>query len=545
MRRVLKTPETLIFLVSIWIALSCNTGYWQVIVANQPIGPLLILGYFTSFLLLTIGLISLVLMLLAFGPATRIVLGLALVIAAGTSYFTYRYGTLFDPGMMTNVIETDRAEALELVNRSLLIVIALFGVVPAISIWRYPLGPRSVPVAMLHRSIGLIVALALIVGPLLANQKEIYSVARNHHELRHMIAPVNIVSASYVSIRDRLEKPREYHQVALDATHPNAKEQQRKPIVHVLIVGETARASNFSLNGYALNTNPELGPKDDIRFLAAGSCGTATAVSLPCMFSLQERGNFDRDGSNSEDNLLDVASRAGYEVVWIDNGNGCKGICARVANRDVHEMNLADICPEGVCYDEVLVEELRQILPTITKDTLVILHQLGSHGPAYFRRYPNGYRMFQPDCRSPNFGDCTQQEISNSYDNTIAYTDHVIAAAINELATHSGEFDTSLVYVSDHGESLGEHNLYLHGMPYGLAPAEQITVPMVFWLGGHASKKDQTMFSCIDKTTAGAVSHDNLFHTELGLLGISTTAYRADLDIFSRCRPAALNPAAG
>jgi lipid A ethanolaminephosphotransferase len=545
MRRVLKTPETLIFLVSIWIALACNAGYWQVIAASQPIGPILILGYFTSFLLLTIGLISLVLMLLAFGRATRIVLGLALVIAAGASYFTYRYGTLFDPGMLTNVIETDRAEAFELVNRPLLIIIALFGLAPAILIWWYPLRHRRLPVAVLHRSIGLVVALGLIIGPLIANQKEIFSVARNHQELRHMIAPVNVISASYVSIRDRLETPREYHQVALDATHANAEAQHRKPIVHVLIVGETARASNFSLNGYMLNTNPELGPKDDIRFLQAGSCGTATAVSLPCMFSLQEHDNFDREGSNSEDNLLDVASRSGYEVVWIDNGNGCKGICARVVNRDVHEMDLLDICPEGICYDEVLVEELRQLLPTITKDTLVVLHQLGSHGPAYFRRYPSGFRMFQPDCRSPNFGDCSQQEISNSYDNTIAYTDHVIAAAINELAARSGEFETSLVYVSDHGESLGEHNLYLHGMPYNLAPAEQTTVPMLIWLGGHASKQDQTLFTCIDGATAGAVSHDNLFHTELGLLGISTAAYKSDLDIFSRCRPGALNPAAG
>jgi lipid A ethanolaminephosphotransferase len=544
-RRFLKTPETLIFLVSIWIALACNTGYWQVIAANQPIGMLPILGYFASFLLLTVGLISLVLMLLAFGRASRVVLGLALVIAASASYFTYRYGTLFDPGMLTNVIETDRAEAFELVNRSLLIVITLFGVLPAILIWWYPFGPRRLPVAVLHRSIGLIVALALIVGPLLANQKEIYSVARNHHELRHMITPVNVVSATYVSIRDRLETPREYHQVALDARHANAEVQHRKPIVHVLIVGETARASNFSLNGYALNTNPKLGQKDDIRFLETGSCGTATAVSLPCMFSLQERNNFDRDSSNSEDNLLDVASRAGYEVVWIDNGNGCKGLCARVASRDVHARDLADICPEGVCYDEILIEELRQLLPTISKDTLVVLHQLGSHGPAYFRRYPSEFRMFQPDCRSPNFGDCSQQEISNSYDNTIAYTDYVIAEAIDELATHSGRLEASLVYISDHGESLGEHNLYLHGMPYGLAPAEQTTVPMVIWLGGNTSMQGQSMFSCIDESTAAAVSHDNLFHTELGLLGISTAAYKSDLDIFSRCRPATLNPAAG
>lgn len=540
MRRFLKTPEALIILVGIWIAVFCNAGFWQIIAANKPLGTPAELLYLGSFLFLTVGLISLVFLLLAFGRATRVVLGLALLTAASAGYFTANYGVLFDPGMLTNVVQTDPAEASELFSFSQLTFIALFGVLPAIAIWRYPILPRRLPIALLHRSIALLLALGLIVTPLIASQKEIFPVARNNQELRHMIAPLNVISASYVSIRDNLESKGPFEHVALDASHANAASQQRKPRVHVLIVGETARAANFSLNGYKLDTNPELQHINNIQFLEVQSCGTATAVSLPCMFSLQEHKNFDSGAARNEDNLLDVAKRSGYDVYWIDNGNSCKGVCARVASQNVHSTSENTICPDDTCYDEILVEELSRRLPSVTTDTIFVLHQLGSHGPAYFRRYPETFRNFVPVCDSANFGDCTQQEIANAYDNTIAYTDHVIAATISVLQSHGEEIEASLIYVSDHGESLGEHNVYLHGMPYKFAPKEQTTVPMIAWFGNDGLRLGQEMFGCSEATDAGSLSHDNLFHTELGILDISTSDYRSDLDIFSACRDIAV-----
>jgi len=536
MPRCLKTPEALIFLVSTWIALVCNTGFWHVIASNKPPGTLPTVLYLSSFLLVEIGLISFVMMLLVVGRPGRTVLGLALVVAAGANFFTARYGVLFDPGMLTNIVETNRAEAYELISPTLIAVLAVSGLIPAIAIWRYPLSPRRLPTALMHRSFATLIALGLIGGPLYASQKEIFSVARNHQELRHMIAPINILSASYVSVRNNLESPPTFQSIALDASHANAATENRKPAVHVLIVGETARAANFSLNGYALNTNPELAQRSGIQLLAVGSCGTATAVSLPCMFSNQERKGFDRDVADNEDNLLDIAMRSGYDVHWIDNGNGCKGICSRVATVDVHSSHSETICPDSECYDEILVENLQAVLSSVSKDTLIVLHQLGSHGPAYFRRYPETFRPFHPDCRSANFGDCSQQEISNAYDNTIAYTDHVIAAAIDALSAHTDDFSGSLIYISDHGESLGEHNLYLHGMPYQLAPSEQTTVPMIVWLGQNPLGHGRTMSTCTANANATSISHDNLFHTELGILGISTDAYKPAMDIFSDCR---------
>jgi len=536
MSRFLKTPEVLIFFVSLWLALVCNLSYWQVIAGSHPDGALPTFVYFVSFFSLTIGLISLVMLAFAAGRITRVVLGLALVVAASAGYFTSKYGVLIDAGMITNIVQTNKAEAFELVSPGLLAFIALAGVLPALAVWYYPLQARRWRAAFLQRGVAFLLVAGLILVPLTAYQKEIVSVVRNHKELRHMIAPLNAMSAGVVTIRDALETPPDYQPIALDALHASATASGRKPTVHVLIVGETARAANFSLDGYRLDTNPELEHTGDIRFFEAASCGTATAVSLPCMFSIHGRDDFDRERSKYEDNLLDVVARSGYDVLWIDNGNGCKGVCARVANRDVHVSHVQAICPDDTCYDEILVEELKNMLPTITNDTLIVLHQLGSHGPAYYRRYPESYRVFQPDCRSANFGDCSPQEISNSYDNTIAYTDHVIAAAIDALSEQGDRFDASLIYVSDHGESLGEHNLYLHGMPYRLAPAEQTTVPLIVWLGQDHNIDRPTTIACDSSAAEAPVSHDNLFHTELGLLGVSTEVYEPAMDLFSACR---------
>jgi len=536
MSRYFKTPEALILFVSLWLALVCNVGYWQVIAGSHPDGALPTLAYFGSFFSLTVGLIYLVMLAFAVGRITRIVLASSLLIGASAAYFTSKFGVLVDPGMMTNIVETNRAEALELLSPSLLAFVAFAGILPALAVWYYPLETRQPRRALLQRGAAFLIVFGLILTPVAANEKEIFSVVRNHKELRHMIAPLNAMSAAVVTVRDALETPPEYQPIALDALHDSAKAAGRNPRVHVLMIGETARAANFSLGGYELDTNRELERAAGIRFFEATSCGTATAISLPCMFSIHGRTDFDREKSKYEDNLLDVVARAGYDVLWIDNGNGCKGICARVASRDVHLSHVQAICPNDTCYDEILVEELKNMLPTITDDTLVVLHQLGSHGPAYYRRYPDTYRVFQPDCSSASFVDCTQQQISNSYDNTIAYTDHVIAAAIDALSANADRLEVSLIYVSDHGESLGEHGLYLHGMPYRLAPAEQTTVPMIVWQAKDGVLEHATTTVCDKDADTTSVSHDNLFHTELGLLGVSTEVYQPAMDLFSICR---------
>jgi lipid A ethanolaminephosphotransferase len=109
------------------------------------------------------------------------------------------------------------------------------------------------------------------------------------------------------------------------------------------------------------------------------------------------------------------------------------------------------------------------------------MHQMGSHGPAYSQRTPAAFKKFMPECTSSHLPDCSSEQLRNAYDNTIAYTDHVLGSAISWLRQRT-DYDGALLYVADHGESLGENNLYLHGLPYSIAPDVQKHVPWVTWL---------------------------------------------------------------
>jgi lipid A ethanolaminephosphotransferase len=169
---------------------------------------------------------------------------------------------------------------------------------------------------------------------------------------------------------------------------------------------------------------------------------------------------------------------------------------------------------------------------------VVVLHQLGNHGPAYFRRYPPEMKRFTPACESNELRDCTPAQIVNAYDNAILYTDRVLADTIAFLTTRQERFDVALVYASDHGESLGERGLYLHGLPYVIAPSEQLEVPMLWWLPAPAAQALGVDLACLRRKTADKASQDNLYHSTLGLLRVQTPRYRQRLDLFQGCRPA-------
>ena len=536
MRAILGRSETLVFGVGAWVMLTCNAGFWRTLAAAGEGGARLAWPHLLSFLSVSIGLTGLALLLLAVGRATRPVLALALVTAAAAGYFTAHYGILFDKKMLVNVLETNGAEASELVSGRLLAVVTAFGILPALLVTRVRLPKRRPGRAILQRAAGLALAIALVAGPLFMDQKQVFSTARNHRELAHMVAPLDVIAAAYALLGDTLDRPPEFEPVATDAKRVMPPGGAGRPNVHVLVVGETARAASFALTGYDRDTTPGLARRGLYSVSEATACGTATAQSLPCMFSIQTVEEFDAERAEHQDNLLDIAARAGYEVLWLDNGNNCKGVCARVDTVDLGASGPGPACEDDRCYDEVLVDRLRQLLPAIRKDTLIVLHQLGSHGPSYYRRYPDAFRHFVPDCRSDDLADCTSEEIRNSYDNTILYTDHVVSRAIDALSAESDRLSTSLVYVSDHGESLGEHNLYLHGMPRRFAPDEQTHVPMIAWFSRQSIQAQGLARQCGRATPGQPASHDNLFHTELGLLGIRSAAYDPGLDLFSSCR---------
>jgi lipid A ethanolaminephosphotransferase len=322
----------------------------------------------------------------------------------------------------------------------------------------------------------------------------------------------------------------------------SARPAGAKPPLLVLVIGETARADHFSLNGYQRPTNPELATRQLLSFTEVSSCGTSTAASLPCMFSHLGRKGYDGRAREHE-NLLDLLQHAGLAVLWLDNQAGCKGLCARVPQANANSPAsgdarlLAGLCDGEECLDEALLRGIDQRLAALPAERraqgiVLVMHQMGSHGPAYYKRSPADRKPFQPECTTNVLQQCAREAVVNAYDNSIVYTDHVLSQAIGWLQDQAGAYDASLLYVSDHGESLGENNLFLHGLPYAVAPREQTHVPMLLWLPSQRSAQ----LACLRARRDAALSHDNLFHTVLGLVGVTAAEYQPALDLMAACK---------
>jgi len=320
--------------------------------------------------------------------------------------------------------------------------------------------------------------------------------------------------------------------------HQVQQTQKDLPKLMVLVVGETARAESFSLNGYAKNTNPELSKQDILNFSQVSSCGTATAVSVPCMFSGMPRADYDEQLAGHREGLLDIAKRAGYQVTWIDNNSGCKGACDRVEQYQIPEDLKQKWCKDGECLDDILIDSLKLYLASIPKDDkrprLVVLHQVGSHGPAYYKRAPEKYQPFKPTCDTNAIQGCSPAELINSYDNTIVYTDHVLSQMINILKEVSN-YQTGFWYLSDHGESTGEHGMYLHGSPYSIAPSQQTHIPMIMWFSDGWKQHNLAQVNCLNQQTKQKLSQDNLFPSLLSLLNVKTKVINPQLDMLHSC----------
>ena len=190
-------------------------------------------------------------------------------------------------------------------------------------------------------------------------------------------------------------------------------------------------------------------------------------------------------------------------------------------------------CFGSYCHDDILTDGLEERIGKLERDTIIVLHMMGSHGPTYFKRYPESFRRFLPACDTADLQNCTREQIINTYDNTILYTDYVVSSVIDILKKYP-ELESSMIYISDHGESLGENNIYLHGLPYAIAPEEQKKVPMILWLS--QKLRDKTDYGCLQKKGQnGRYSHDNFYHSVLHLAGIKSLTYNSGLDWFENC----------
>lgn len=473
----------------------------------------------------------------------RPLLSVLVIASAAAAYYMRTYAVLIDPAMIRNVIETDTHEARELLSWDMVGWVTLGSALPLAFIWWVRIERRKWTRALLVRTASVVGALVVAVAAVLPVNRDLTSMMRNHREMRYLVTPGNLIwgfaTTSAGSVRD-VNAPRE--PVGSDArlVHVALKTDKRR--VFVLVVGETARAANFSLLGYSRQTTPELAKLDVIPFRDVTSCGTSTEVSVPCLFSEWGRQDYDERRIRNSEGLLDVLARAGYAVKWLDNQSGCKGVC-RGSGVEYEKLGpdfAPDLCHGDECFDAILVRRLEAELARVEnethRDTVLVLHMMGNHGPAYFRRYPPEFRRFTPDCATAELRDCTREQVVNAYDNAILYTDHVLAGMVSALQARAGTIDSALLYVSDHGESLGEGGLYLHGLPYSIAPDTQTHVPMITWLSPGFVADEGLSTRCVSERGGEPLSHDNIFHSVLGLMDVQTRAYRQDRDLFANCR---------
>jgi lipid A ethanolaminephosphotransferase len=535
-RSAALSRPTLTLVTSLWLVAMGNFPFWRAV--WQGTGGLRAdnLLFLLTLPLVVLAWVYLLLSLFTWGRATKAVLGAVLMISALVSYFATSYGVVLDHNMIANVMQTHAAEAKELVSWRLLGWLLLFGVLPAWVIARARVVAGPWTRELFVKALGMAAAGACLAIVLLLQFQSYASLARNHRELRVMLVPHNIVTAAYGSLRRYFAAPIVLEVVGADATRAAAAAHGDKPMLTVLVIGESARAANFSLYGYSRPTNPELARQDVLSFSDVSSCGTSTAVSLPCMFQDVGRAAYKDTFALRREGLLDVLQRTGIAVLWRDNNSGCKGVCDRVPYESVSNLQVPGLCSDGECHDEILLHGLQAQVDKLKGDAVIVLHMHGSHGPAYYKRYPPAFEVFTPVCDTIQLDRCPRESIVNAYDNTLRYTDHVLSAAIDLLRSNAPRFDTALLYVSDHGESLGENGIYLHGMPYALAPREQIQVPMLLWLSEGLRERRGLDTTCLEAHQREPLSHDQLFHSILGLAKVRTAAYRPERDLFRQCQ---------
>ena len=535
------TVEQLIAAASLFWALACNRLFLGAALKERVFSEPATWGFAAALLVMLAALHFLLLSLVSTRHTVKPLLVVLIVGTAFATYFMQTFGVYLDPTMLRNVLRTDVAEARELFSWSLLPHLLLYAVLPLLLLWRVRLVKRPLLRAAGVRLASVIGAAALLVGALMLIFQPFASMMRNQKDMRYLATPANFLwSIGAVVAQQAKGAARPRQAIGPDARPGPAMAARTRPLLVVLVVGETVRAANWGLNGYARQTTPELaalaGTSTLLNFPDVTACGTNTEVSLPCMFAPVGRRDYDEGAIRGSESLLHVLARAGVAVHWRDNQSGCKGVCEGLPQEEVLTLNPPSLCAEGRCLDEALLAGLDTQLAAAQGTQFLVLHMLGNHGPSYFRRYPPAYARFQPACNHDDLQKCSQQEIVNAYDNALLYTDHVLGRLVAQLQAAAPGLDSAMLYVSDHGESLGENNLYLHGLPYAIAPDLQKRVPMVLWLSVGAPQALGLDLPCLQRRATRPAAHDHLFHTVLGLLAVKTALYDPAWDLAQGCR---------
>ncbi len=420
-------------------------------------------------------------------------------------YFIINYGVLIDSTMIGNILNTNYEEASNFLSFTLLIYLIFFGILPSLFIYHIEYEKANLKSFLLHCSLTLLFLLSIAY----VNAPNWLWVDKNSKTVGSLVMPWSYI-ANTIRFYHKENKQNKKQTLLPDAKITN----DRKSIV-VLVIGESARSANFSLYGYDKNTNPLLSKIKDLHVYEAKSSSTYTTAGVKAILDYKE--------SNDLNEILpNYLNRNDVEVVWRTTNWGEP----KVNIKNYQNQNyLRELCQGSNCdYDEVLLHQFKALIAKSKKNKiLIILHMSTSHGPLYFKKYPPEFEQFTPVCKSVELSNCTNQELVSAYDNTILYTDYLLDRVIENLK-QLNEYNSTMMYVSDHGESLGEKKLYMHGIPLSIAPKEQYEIPFIVWTSDKELqfKKNKTL------------SQYNVFHSVLDFLEVESPIYNKDMSILKK-----------
>lgn len=524
----LKTTQTKIFLfVSLFLTIFYNFTFFEKTLIAFPLSGRTFL-FLASLSICLFCFINIVLNLFRSKYTTKPFLILILLLSSMAAYVTDSYGTILDETMFLNIFGTDLHEARDLLSFKGFLYFSLLGILPSYLIYKTRLEIFSLKKEFTSRLKTLSISFVVVFVMLISFGKNYATFFREQKVLRSYTNPTfYIFSIGKYAGRFYGNSKKELIRIGLEA---KVERNKRIRKLVIFVVGETARRDRFSLNGYKKETNPLLSKENVISFNNMTSCGTSTAISVPCIFSNMQRSHFSADKAETTENLLDIFSHTkNINILWRDNNSNSKGVAVRVPYEDFKFAPTNTICdPE--CRDVGMLVGLQDYVnKNKNGDIFIVLHQMGNHGPQYHKRYPSNFEKFKPVCETNELEKCTNEQINNAYDNAILYTDYFLSHVVSFLKDNSQEFGTAMLYVSDHGESLGENGVYLHGLPYFVAPDEQKNVASILWLGGAISQN--TNYNLLKYKATSAFSHDNVFHTFLGLMDVKTDLYHQEMDM--------------
>jgi lipid A ethanolaminephosphotransferase len=526
------SPTFFSIFTAVLLVLLYNASFWRHFFQVAPIVSLHSALFGLSCFLVLAAILKFFLSLVAFKALQKPFIVALLFVSAFCTYFLSEYGGAFDRSMVQNVLESNSSELGEYFNFKVVMFALLLGVLPGWLVSRLPIQYPKFRKQVLTMLVSMLTTLLIVVINVGFFFHDYVALIEQHRKLPLLVNPLNYLYATPAYIIQKTDAPAELKTIAEDALIPVAAIPQPKKLL-LLVIGEAARADHFQLNGYARDTNPLLAKQTIVNFSQVSTCATATAVALPCMFSIFDREHFNANQARQYESVLDVLRKVGVDVTWRNNNGGCKGTCDRGLYQDFSQLKIPEFCDQQECFDEVLLHNLPDLLNHPSPNQLIVLHQKGSHGPAYFKRTPQAFKKFVPECQASHVQSCTQQQLINAYDNTLVYTDHLLNELIKQLKQRP-DVQSSLLYLSDHGESLGENDVFLHGLPYDIAPSAQTHIPMLMWFSD-AIRQHSVDVDCLTPRLDKAYSHDGLFHMLLGFFNVQTKVYQAQLDWLAGC----------